>query len=283
MFKDSPGKSPGVHKSTQSAEDLVSVTVRKEDPSQKAGISLVERQNATYITKVDEHGLFHDTEVAEGDKVLSINGKRLKKGEGSKHVLKTISKAKATVTLVVKKAGINPSRGSRGGKIKKRPNKVFKKDWHRNEDLSLDPNHDPRVLRRDDDDMDQKPIKATKIYKDQPVGVSIVEYNNMIFVSNISLESPFRDSDLQLGDRVVGVNGMNFLNYPDAKLAKTMAEKSPKEIEFVIERGHKDIPADLSKKMEEAALLQSPSQDDGDHNELELDDIVTPVKNYNSS
>lgn len=279
MFKNSPAagrSSPGSRKTVQSAEDLVSVTVRKDEPSQKAGISLVERQNGTYITKVDPEGLFHDTEIQEGDKVLSINGKRLKQGEGAKHIIKTITKAKATVTMVVKKHGVSPTRGSRGGRIKKKPNTIFKKDIHRKEDHSLDPDHDPRILRQDTDAFDQIPIKATKIYREQSLGLSIVEYNNMIFISDISLESPFRDTNLRVGDRVVGVGSMNFMSYADAALAKKMAEKAPKEVEIVVEKGHKDMPDDVKKRMEEITMLKSPSPPDTPQRELDVDDLITP-------
>jgi hypothetical protein len=65
---------------------------------------LEDRENAVFITRIDEDGIFHASEIGEGDKVLSINGNRLKKGEGAKHVLKTINKAKLTVTMVVKKS-----------------------------------------------------------------------------------------------------------------------------------------------------------------------------------
>ncbi|KAG7355692.1 PDZ domain containing protein [Nitzschia inconspicua] len=287
MFKNSPGtKSPGVHKTVQSAEDLVSVTVRKETPSQKAGISLVERMDGIFITQVDESGLFHGSEVEEGDKVLSINGKRLKKGEGVKHIIKTITKAKATVTMVVKKPGISPSRGSRGGKIKKKPTKIFKKDMYRKEDLSLDPDHDPRKLREETNDFDQIRIKATKIYREQPLGLSMVEHKNMIFVSEISLESPFLDSSLQIGDRIVGVGSMNFMTYADAALAQKMAEKAPKEVELVVEKGHRDIPQEVKERIDEIALLKSPSNGDSSQRELELDDLITPEpknKRLNSS
>jgi hypothetical protein len=116
LFGDS---SHGVQKSSVQATDkLVSVTVRKERPDQKAGISLVERNGGgggggsssavvVYVTNKDPKGLFGDTDITVGDKILSINGKKLKDGQGAKHMIKIINKAKATVTLVVKKGGGN--------------------------------------------------------------------------------------------------------------------------------------------------------------------------------
>jgi hypothetical protein len=293
IFKDSPGhRSPGTHidKVVQTVEDLVSVTVRKDSPTQGAGISLLEGPRGIYITLVDENGLFHGSQVEEGDKVLSVNGKKLKKGECAKHIIKAISKAKATVTIVVKKPGMNtPTPGSRGDKIKKKANKTFRKDLHRKADLSLDPNHDPRtVMKQDTDDgVDQIRIKsAPKLYRDQPLGLSMVEYNNMIFISDISLESPFRYSKLQVGDRVVGVGSMSFMDCADAALAKKMAEKAPNEVDLIVEKGRVDIPQDIKKKIEEMALLKSPSPEDSAMRELAMVDLNTPNQrmiDFNSS
>ena len=86
------------------SDDLMSVTVRKDDPHQKAGISLVERKDYVYVTKVAENGLFYNSEVEVGDIVLSINGTRIRRGDGPAALIKAITQAKSTVTVVLKKA-----------------------------------------------------------------------------------------------------------------------------------------------------------------------------------
>jgi C-terminal processing protease CtpA/Prc len=293
MFKDSPSHvSPDTYsdKVMQSVDDLVSVTVRKDSPTQRAGISLVERQGEISISQIDENGLFHGTQVEEGDQVLSVNGKKLKKGEGAKHVMKAITKAKATLTIVVKKPGINnPTSGYRVGKIKKKPNKLVRKELHQKKDLSLNPNHDPPLMMKESsgDSVDLIRIKsATKLYREQPLGLSMVEYNNMIFISDISLESPFCDSKLQVGDRVVSVGSMNFMKCADAALAIKTAEKATKEVELVVEKGRTDVPEEIKKKLKDIALLQSPRQEVNKQRELAIADLITPNqrrKEFNSS
>jgi C-terminal processing protease CtpA/Prc len=126
-------------RTVEATDDLVSVTVRKSDPNQKAGISLVERQEAVYVTKVTENGLFHGTEIEMGDLVLSINGNRLKKGEGARDIIMHIADAKATVTMVVKKANKKARRGARSlsplaQRRRRNPKKMFTKAAHRNTD-----------------------------------------------------------------------------------------------------------------------------------------------------
>lgn len=120
-------------------DDLVSVTVRKNSLAQKAGVSLVERKGRVFVTNVTENGLFHGTEIEVGDVVLSINGKRLQKDEGAKAIIKHISKAKTTVTMVVKKANRKARRGVRSlsptaQRRKRGVQKIFKKAFNQNED-----------------------------------------------------------------------------------------------------------------------------------------------------
>ena len=52
--EDGGNRSPGaiLQRTLQESDDIVSVTVRKSESNQKAGISLVERQGAVYVTKV---------------------------------------------------------------------------------------------------------------------------------------------------------------------------------------------------------------------------------------
>jgi C-terminal processing protease CtpA/Prc len=119
------------------ADDLVSVTVRKTSPDQKAGVSLVERKGRVYVTKVTEQGLFHGSEIEVGDVVLSINGKRLKNDEGAKTIIEHISKAKTNVTMVVKKANRKARRGVRSlspTAHRRQRGKIFKKSFKQNED-----------------------------------------------------------------------------------------------------------------------------------------------------
>lgn len=137
--KDASDKLNGSMREMSQADDLVSVTVRKTSPTQKAGVSLVERQSRIFITNVTENGLFHGTEIEVGDIVLAINGQRLKKGEGAKEIIQNISKAKTTVTMVVKKANRKARRGVRSlspsaQMRKKYGTKIHKKAFNRNED-----------------------------------------------------------------------------------------------------------------------------------------------------
>ena len=93
-------------------DDTVSVTVQKASPTQKSGLTLVERKKHVYISDVPVNSLFHGTELQIGDKILLVNGKRPKQVEGSKHVRRLIAKAKDTVTIVVKRGNRKPQRGA---------------------------------------------------------------------------------------------------------------------------------------------------------------------------
>ena len=200
------------HRSKQPTE-LVSVTVRKERPDQKAGISLKETPDhqkegvvVVYVTKVDPKGLFGETAINVGDKILSINGKKLKDGQGAKHIIKIINKAKATVTLVVKKGSgsgssdVIPS-SSRGKMTKKKSvNKLMKQQQQQQQDTSLlqspSTNQEEHELRVDDLITPQKPKSApfgssfgthllTPSQKEKTLDVDVLKPNQSFNVSSL--------------------------------------------------------------------------------------------------
>ena len=249
---------------TQQVDDLVSVTVRKNEPNQKAGISLVERLGSVYVTKVTENGLFHNTEVEIGDLVLSINGKRLGKGEGAREIIKHIGSAKAKVTMVVKKSSRKAHRGVRSlsprtRRRKSKSGKVYKEAIHRNADGSMKLDLNPNVetfKKRDEMTKEQIPVDAKKLVPSQDVGVMFKLIDNKLFVTGIALDSIFFDTDLELGDRVVSVNDMNFVNYADAGYAKKLLQKSKCDITLVVEKGHTEFNSktDTDKEHNRALL-----------------------------
>jgi C-terminal processing protease CtpA/Prc len=226
-MSDSDGPLHSPHrKTTTASDDLTSVTVRKESLNEKSGIFLVERQGVVYVTKIAENGLFHNTEIDVGDVVLSINGKRLKKGEGSGDFIKTITQAKATVTVVVKKLGKKPTRGARSlsprtRRKKKTGERRYTGLARRNQDGSLNSSLSPIVSAYNSDDdedvFEQYHITGTKIFANQDAGLAFQEDDNMLFVSKIALDSIFRDTELEVGDRVCLINQMNFMVSPSVK------------------------------------------------------------------
>lgn len=130
---------PSSGRALSSTDDLVSVTVRKTSPSQKAGVGLVERSKSVFITKITENGLFHESGIDVGDVVLSINGKRLKKGDGARDTIRQITNSKCVVTMVVKKANQRARRGVRSlspnsQRKRKHGRKLYRKATNRNED-----------------------------------------------------------------------------------------------------------------------------------------------------
>ena len=169
------------------ADDLVSVTVKKTDPDQKVGIGLVKQQKnggGVFVTKLSKHGLFQNTEIEIDDKILSINGNRIGKDESIDDFMQHIITATEKVTIVVKKANVDPSSRARsksptrpgtgtGGSRKK---KMFTKDVL-NSDGSFNPNVDPSVSSYTkatgaDDDKAQIRIRVKKDVEGQRSGLA---------------------------------------------------------------------------------------------------------------
>ena len=178
----------------ESGTGLVSVTVYKRDPSQKAGIKVVQKQDGVYVTDIIENGLLDNTQIDIGDKLLSINGKRLRRGESTKEFMQHITQSRDKVTIVVKKSN-SPQR--RVPVKKRKTYKIVERDKHRLADGSFDYRINPKLdkyqkaTNKDDDDKDQIRIRATKIFAEQGGGLAFKLIDGMLFVTGICIDSIF--------------------------------------------------------------------------------------------
>eukprot|EP00980_Cylindrotheca_fusiformis_P001165 scaffold321_cov95-Cylindrotheca_fusiformis.AAC.6 len=120
-----------------------------------------------------------------------------------------------------------------------------KKKYHKEviltADGSVDPNITPEDILRgpiDDDDLPQICVKAEKQEEGQDVGLTFKKIDANIYVSGIKSDSIFRDSELELGDRICSVNDTNFMSYADPTFAvKLLNKKKVMECVMYVERG----------------------------------------------
>ncbi|KAL3939263.1 MAG: hypothetical protein SGBAC_005988 [Bacillariaceae sp.] len=218
-------QAPPRTKSVGAADDLVSVTVKKLDPTQKAGIRLVQKGGALYVSKVLKDGLFYDSEVKEGDKILSLNGHRLKRGETAKDFMDNLAQMKDKITVVVKKTDAAPTSAARSlspSAARRRRRKLVKEEGGRSNDR---------------EDHDQYRFRGEKLYSKQPGGLYFHKIEPNLFVSGIASDSIFAGTGVAVGDRVVSVNEVNFLSYSDGRYADTLLKRGEGEVELVVEKG----------------------------------------------
>eukprot|EP00980_Cylindrotheca_fusiformis_P021440 scaffold8301_cov184-Cylindrotheca_fusiformis.AAC.8 len=223
-------------------DDLVSVTVRKSDPNQKAGVKVVQRQDGIYITGITKNGLLDNTQIAVGDKLLSINGKRLRRGEDTHDFMKLISTSRDKVTMVVKKANSKRT-NSIPPKKEKVPQKLVQKEAFRKPDGSFDYEINPeltsyqKAVAANVDDKEQILVPAKKYFREQDCGLTFKKKRDMLFVNGITLDSIFKDTQLEFGDRVVSVNDVNFMTYADANYAATLLKRAKGDVNIIVEKG----------------------------------------------
>eukprot|EP00980_Cylindrotheca_fusiformis_P021441 scaffold8301_cov184-Cylindrotheca_fusiformis.AAC.9 len=235
-------------KSVGAADDLVCVSVKKTDPNQKIGIKLAQRPGGLYITGILDDGLFDGSEIEIGDRVLSLNGQRLKPGESISDFMSNMSTFKEKVTIVVKKVNVKTSRNARSMSPGRRRKKLVKKQGARKADGSFDYEINPTLEAYEkatsddrDDEIVQHRIRAQKLYPKQNAGVLFKKIGEMLFVNGIALDSIYRDTVLAVGDRVVSVNDVNFMSYADAAYATTLLKRGNKEVSLVVEKGWKKL------------------------------------------
>jgi hypothetical protein len=104
--------------------------------------------------------------------------------------------------------------------------------------------HDPN------DDKPQIPVSANKIFTSQDIGIRFKNIDKMIFVTAIAKDSIFQDTEIEPGDRVVGVCGCDFMSYGDSTYAMQLIAKAPKEVSIVVEKEHTNF--DKSKDVDSA-------------------------------
>ncbi|KAL3939264.1 MAG: hypothetical protein SGBAC_005989 [Bacillariaceae sp.] len=221
---------------------LISVTVYKSTANQKAGIKVVQKADGIYITAIAKGGLLDETRVDVGDKLLSINGRRARAGQDTREFMKLISTAGEKVTIVVKKD--KGKKKSSNNKSPGRTKKLVQADVFRAKDGSFDFNINPeleefekKLSKVNADDYEQFPIVGSKLFEGQGAGLAFKNKEGMLFVSGISFDSIFAETELEFGDRIVSVMDVNFMNYADEKYAKTLIKKAKGEVNIVVEKG----------------------------------------------
>lgn len=236
-------------------DEFMSVTVRKDDPNEKVGILLeTDPKGRIRVVNIATNGLFADSEVAIGDIVLSVNGKRLAKGEGPEVLVEVIAKASSKVTVVVKKADIAPRVPEKPDKDPSvvKDNNVARVDSYyagqskHNEDGSM-AFYTKEEVERNKSKKEQIiacTITANKDdtkgdLLDDTAGLMFVVQNKLLFVAAIDETSCFRKTDLEVGDRVLSINDCNFRSYADAALASNHVGKAPNAVTVLVEKGVK--------------------------------------------
>ncbi len=239
-------------RSSHGKDEFMSVTVRKENPDQKAGIRLEAEENGRIrVVNIATNGLFAGSEVEIGDIVLSINGKRLAKGEGPDALVEVIKKAESKVTMVVKKANMAPRVAEKPKKdaSKVKDNNVQQRDSYyagqskHKEDGSLAFTTASDLKgKKAEKQIVSCTITANK--EDQPgddidntAGLTFVVQRKILFVSAIAKDSVFKATDLAVGDHVLSINDCNFRAYADAAFAIKMVGKAQNAVTIVVEKG----------------------------------------------
>lgn len=140
------------------AEDpgYLKAVVHKSSPSQKCGIQVKNMGGSVYITNINPNGLFADTDIKTGMKVVRVNKKEASQ-LSTADALKLFKTAKSEVTVVAEYVGFVG-------------------------------------------------VTVTKETQDTKVGIKLKERGGQIYISSISPESLFADSDIKVGMRLVSVN-----------------------------------------------------------------------------
>jgi len=240
-------------RSSHAKDEFMSVTVRKDEAKEKIGIRLeADDKGRIRVVNIATNGMFAGSEIEVGDIVLSVNGKRLAKGEGPEALVEVIAKANTKVTVVVKKSNIEPRVPEKperdANKIE--DNNVVRVDTYytgqskHNEDgsLAFHTKEEVKQMQEKKEKIISCSITANKADGkgdeiDNSAGLDFVVQNKLLFVARIDKGSCFRKTKLAVGDRVLSINDCNFRSYADAAFASTIVVKAQNAVTMVLEKG----------------------------------------------
>ena len=218
---------------------FVSATVSKPDPDCKLGIGVIERDGQIYITSIAEDGLFGGTDLQEGYRVVSVN-KKACKGLSSMEAVALFKSAEEDLVVMAEDPGYvkavvqktSPTQKC-GIQVKNMGGSVYITNINPNglfADTELKTGMKVvRVNKKEASTLSTadalKLFKTAKsevtvvaeyvgfvgvtVYKDSPdskVGIKLKSKDGQIFISSISPESLFADTDIKVGMKLVSVN-----------------------------------------------------------------------------
>lgn len=255
--------------SSSSFGSLSCVTVRKKDPSSKAGIHLEQdAKGQVTISKIASNGLFAKTDLKVGDIVLAVNKKKLSEGEGPDVLMNIVHKF-STISIAVKKP---PRTSSIGAPLKRRPKKKQRDRcsilWGSSHHHKIKPRkHPPRdnkhafvdaycgetaqqnsdeggrlqlekdpSMNNQDEPSNCLTISASKASASQCIGVDMKVKKNRLVVNSVSDDGIFWTTNLMPGDIILSINDLSFRKFADAQYAISTMEKARLIVTLVVER-----------------------------------------------
>jgi C-terminal processing protease CtpA/Prc len=239
--------------SHHSRGELVSISVRKEDPKEKAGIRLEQDSTGRLtVRNIACNGLFGDTDLAIGDVVLSINHVRLSDGEPPEALVEVANKATRSITLVVKKPNApqtepNEKMARRMQKRKDiaealvsdnncaKPDTYYSGLARHNDDGSLNYTKDAHDADKCRGPKMTVTISALKDDREDLVGIQFVVQNKKLWIAYMDPDQCiFANTDLQVGDCILSINDMSFREYVDAEYAETICVRARSQVTLVV-------------------------------------------------
>jgi C-terminal processing protease CtpA/Prc len=194
-----------------------SVTVRKSKSNDKFGIELDEdlETDRVSVSKIYDDSIFAKSELEVGDMVLSING-WASRDHTLAAMLEIGNRAEEKVTISICKGDVAVKHLER---------------------LEHD-RHEVDRARKRKEKLSADEVSAEKNYDDKDdAGIRFEVKDSKLMISEIKKESIFRKQDLQVGDVVLKVNGMDFTKYADANYALKMVNKDcVRTVTLVLER-----------------------------------------------
>ena len=242
----------GVDKDQEAAEEQMVISAQKEHIEADVGVVFEVQDSKLFVSKIKKTGIFPNTQLAVGDRVVSINDMSFRGYVDAKYALLMTKKAEQSVTIVVEKGhqGFKAPPGTKKLQLESKPkrssSRVSQSSSGGEEDSSTsscssfgNEEDDILSLKNGEPKLTEAVISAPKKFASEEVGVSIREKHGMLFVEKIAADSIFSKSSLSIGDRVMSINDKSFMHRPDSNVAKSTMRKAKEAVSLVVQqKGH---------------------------------------------
>lgn len=241
--------------------NVVSITVRKDDPknkNKKAGIKLKQdSKGKVKVKNVASNGLFGDTELEVGDIILSVNRKKLSDTEDPDEIMKWVHKY-TTITVAVRKASSSSSSSESSVESSSVASTVASTPEKKNKKKKKKTKRSSASKEGEVDKTNETVTFTAEKRKNVDHAGLVFEIRNkdQLFVKDILPTSIFAKAsatsdegiELEIGDRILCVNEMNFRQFADVEYAYQIIRKSKVMVTLVVEKLAQKLKKKKNKK-----------------------------------
>jgi hypothetical protein len=253
---------PDISNVSSNVSGEMAITVSKQSKSQKVGLSLVIRKTpdgcGLFVSQVTPSGLFAKTPLSIGDRVLSINDINFREVRDARIASSFIQRIEKDISIVATKSKEGLKANNKRVSQTRSLVETFCIPAPSRTETEFDEESYGASL------FEYKPAKSLKMTKSNPaeeVGVNLesrpTKWGTLLVVTHISSWSKLILTDLQVGDVVLTINGVNLSEDVDVNRATAILRDAEGKVVIEYQRFLENLTQTESAEIEVTGNVKS--------------------------